>query len=714
MKLTSLIDKYSQLRLPIAKIEKHDNVTELYPPQAEAIKAGALDGKNLVLSVPTASGKTLVAELVALNHILSKRGKAVYIVPLRALASEKYEDFKTKYSDLCKIGISTGDFDSSGANLGNFDLLLLTIEKMDSLMRHQADWIKEISLVILDEIHLLDSVNRGPALEIVATQLKDLGAQILALSATIENSDELARWLNAKLVESSFRPIKLSRGVYLKGEIDFKEKEDYKLNNPSVKIDSSVLLATDIVNSKAQALVFANTRKGAESEAEKTAEHIYKILDTKEKKELFQISKKILSVLDSPTRQCQRLADCVKNGVAFHHAGLHSKQRHLIEKNFKENLIKVICATPTLAAGVNLPAKRVVIRDYKRFNTFGSEPIPVLEIHQMFGRAGRPKYDTEGEAVLIAKSDSEFNQLWDVYIEGRPEEITSKLGVEPILRMHILGIISQMQKTKNELYEFFEKTFYAFQYRDLSGLETIIDRILDQLFDWKFIDNSKDNRFKCTKLGLRVAQLYLDPLTAHTLIGLLNRESVDDLVLLTILSDTAEMRPLLSVRSSEELGIYEQFEKYDLEDEQIRAFKNAMIFFDWMDEKPDDFIFDRYNMPPGTMRSKLDIADWLLYSLAEIALILSREKLVPKVNLLRKRLKYGVKRELLPLIRIRDIGRVRARRLFNAGIKGIEDVRKAKPEVLEKLVGVKIAKKLIENLEIKSERAKIGLEKYSE
>ena len=649
-----------------------------------------------------------------MNHILQKRGKAVYIVPLRALAAEKYEEFKLKYGDICRVGISTGDFDSTGATLGNFDLLILTIEKMDSLMRHGPDWIKEISLVILDEVHLIDSIERGPALEIVATQLKDLGAQILALSATIENSDELARWLNAKLVESDFRPVKLSRGIFLKGEIDFKEKEDLKIEGHSGKIDPSVLVATDIVKRKAQALVFTNTRKGAESEAERTGKEIYPILDTKEKKELQRVAEKILGVLDRPTKQCERLAFCVKNGTAFHHAGLHAKQRHLVEKNFKENLIKVICATPTLAAGVNLPAKRVVIRDYKRFNTFGQEPIPVLEIHQMFGRAGRPKYDTEGEAVLIAKSEGEFEQLWDLYIEGRPEEITSKLGVEPILRMHILGIISQLPKSKEELYGFFEKTFYAFQYKNLEGIEQMIGRILDQLFEWEFIDSEKNDKFKCTKLGLRVAQLYIDPLTAHTLIELLEKESLDEMVLLTILSDTAEMRPLLGVRASEELEIYEEFEKYDLEDEQVRAFKNAMVFFDWMSEKADDFIFDRYNMPPGTLRTKLDTADWLLYSLAEIAQIIGRDKIVAKVNLLRKRLKYGVKGELLPLIRVREIGRVRARKLFNAGIKNIEGIRNARSEVLEKLVGVKIARKLIENLEIKREKAKVGIEKYSE
>lgn len=714
MKLTELQQKYKALENAINSIASHDKVSELYPPQEDAIKAGVLDGQNIVLSIPTASGKTLIAELAALNCILQSRKKVVYIVPLRALASEKYEEFKTKYSDFAKIGISTSEFDSSAASLGNFDLLILTIEKMDSIMRHSPQWIRDIGLAILDEVHLIDDAGRGPALEIVATQLKDMGAQILALSATIENSDELARWLDAKLVESDFRPIKLSRGIFLKGEIDFKEKQDLKLSNYSTKIEPSVLLAVDAVKNKTQALVFANTRKGAESEAERAAEQVYPVLDTKEKKELQKIAEKILNVLDTPTSQCKRLAACVQQGTAFHHAGLHARQRHFVEKHFKENLIKIICATPTLAAGVNLPAKRVVIRDYKRFGTFGQEPIPVLEIHQMFGRSGRPKYDTEGEAVLIAKSESEFEQLWDLYIDGRPEEITSKLGVEPILRMHILGIISQRPRAKENIYEFFEKTFYAFQYRSMEGLESMIDRILDQLFEWGFIDYEKNSILKCTKLGLRVAQLYIDPLTAHTLIELLQKEKIDDMVLLTILSDTAEMRPLLAVRSSEELEIYENFEKYDLEDEMLKAFKNAIIFFDWMNEITDDKIFERYNMPPGTLRTKLDIADWLLYSTAEIGKLVNREKIEPKINVLRKRLKYGVKKELMPLIRIRDIGRVRARRLFNAGIKNAEEIRNAKPDVLAKLVGQKIAQKLAENLEIKEEGEKIGLEKYSE
>jgi helicase len=361
---------------------------------------------------------------------------------------------------------------------------------------------------------------------------------------------------------------------------------------------------------------------------------------------------------------------------------------------------------------VNLPGKRVVIRDYKRYGSLGMEPIPVMEIHQMFGRAGRPKYDTEGEAILIANTLPEFENLWDHYIEGTPEPITSKLGVEPILRMHTLGLISQTPITKEQLLDFFARTFYAYKYSNLEGIENILNTILDQLFKWGFLDYDKNNRFKCTLLGTRIAQLYIDPLTAHDLIELLSKKLPDDLVLLTILSDTAEMRPLAAVRRSEELELYEQFEKLDLEEEQVRAFKNAFIFFEWMNEITDDKIYDKYNMPPGTFRNKLNITDWLLYACSEIARIQKREKIIPKVNNLRKRLKYGVKKELLPLVRVRNIGRVRARKLYNSGIKNIEAIKKTDSKTLTKLLGEKTSKKVSEQLDLKFEKEKKGLEKY--
>ncbi len=696
MKISEVAEQYPALSEAIERIVEVDNVSDLYPPQEEAINSDLLDGENLVLSVPTASGKTLVAELAMMNTVL-QGGKAIYVVPLRALASEKYSDLNEKYSKMARIGISTGDYDSKGTSLGQFDIIIVTIEKMDSLMRHSPGWLKDIKLVVLDEVHLLDSVKRGPTLEMVITKLKDLNPQFLALSATIKNSEELADWIDAKLVESDFRPVKLSKGVYVDGEVSFDSKPDLKLSN--ITLSPSITLALDIIKDGAQSLVFVNTRRSAEKEAELLSGHVYPLLSTKEKKELNKIADQILNVLERPTSQCKRLSNCVRNGTAFHHAGLHSKQRELIETYFKKNLIKAICATPTLAAGVNLPGKRVVIRDYKRYGGYGMEPIPVLEIHQMFGRAGRPKYDSEGEAILIARNIAEFEELWDHYIEGEPEPISSKLGVEPILRMHVLGLIAENPLNKEQLLNFFGKTFYAYQYGDLSRISSILDRILDSLFSWTFIDYDENEKFRTTKLGLRVAQLYLDPLTAHNLIELLSKKLPDEIVILTILSDTIEMRPLLGVRSSEELEIYDQFQKYNLNDEQINAFKNALIFYEWMNEVTDDKIFDRHNMPPGTLRTKLSIADWLLYSCSEIAKIINNQKISPKISILRKRLKYGVKRELLPLVRIKSIGRVRARKLFNTGIKNVEDIQKADPEKLEKLLGKKIARKILENVE---------------
>lgn len=198
-------------------------IAELRPAQSKSIKKGLLEGKNLLVCTPTASGKTLVAELAALKSIIEGRGKAVYIVPLKALASEKYRDFKRKYSHIAKIALSMGDIDSAEPFLADFDLIVATSEKFDSLIRHNAAWIAGIATVVVDEIHLLNDPERGPTLEILLTILKGLlkNAQIIALSATIGNAAELAEWLNAELVVDDWRPVKLHKGVYLDGEIEF-------------------------------------------------------------------------------------------------------------------------------------------------------------------------------------------------------------------------------------------------------------------------------------------------------------------------------------------------------------------------------------------------------------------------------------------------------------------------------------------------------------
>lgn len=198
-------------------------ITKLRPAQEKSIKKGLLEGRNLLVCTPTASGKTLIAELAALKSILEGKGKAVYIVPLKALASEKYRNFKKKYGNIVKVALSIGDIDRSDPYIAEYDLIITTSEKLDSLIRHHSPWISSVKTIIVDEIHLLNDAERGPTLEILLTILKHLlkNSQIIGLSATIGNAEELAEWLQADLVVDDWRPVKLHKGIYYDGKIEF-------------------------------------------------------------------------------------------------------------------------------------------------------------------------------------------------------------------------------------------------------------------------------------------------------------------------------------------------------------------------------------------------------------------------------------------------------------------------------------------------------------
>ena len=213
----------SELNPKFYSVLNKEGIEELRPCQEKAIKAGLLDRKNLLVCTPTASGKTLIAELAGIKSILEREGKMVYVVPLRSLANEKFKEFKRKYEGMCRIAMSIGDIDSSDPYLQDYDLIITTAEKFDSLIRHHAMWLDQIATVVFDEIHLLNDVSRGPTVEILITILKQLlkNVQILALSATIGNPKELAEWLEAKLIIDNWRPVELEKGIYFNNEVEF-------------------------------------------------------------------------------------------------------------------------------------------------------------------------------------------------------------------------------------------------------------------------------------------------------------------------------------------------------------------------------------------------------------------------------------------------------------------------------------------------------------
>lgn len=478
--------------------------------------------------------------------------------------------------------------------------------------------------------------------------------------------------------------------------------------------DNSVInIALDTINLGKQALVFVNTKRSSE----KTAEEISKKIKS-DNNDLGILANSALNSLSRPTKQCERLAFCLKKGIAFHHAGLVSKQRELIEDNFRNGAIKIICATPTLAFGLDLPAFRSIIKDLKRYGPRGLSWIPVLEYLQQAGRAGRPKYDKFGEAIVIASTESEKNEIIEKYIQGQPEDIYSKLAVEPVLRIYLLSLISaNFTRTNEQIMNFFGKTFWAFQFKDMEKLGSIISKMLNLLEEWEFI-NKKKEEFKnadeienedinATIMGKRVAELYIDPLTAFSLIKCMRNASdkrINEFSFFQSICNTLEMRPLLRVGVKENEKIQEQLLKYEdfllteepsmyepEYDDFLYSIKTALMFNDWVNEKDEEFLLEEYNIRPGELKVKLDIAEWLLYASEEICRILHYQSLIRDITKLRLRMKYGVKEELLPLLKFEQIGRVRARKLFRNKIKDIKDVKKSDLGKLVHILGEKVA-----------------------
>jgi len=516
---------------------------ELRPCQEKAINQGLLDGKNMVVASPTASGKTLVAEIAAINSILETGSKSIYLVPLKSLAFEKYTEFKEKYEKLgIRVALAIGDLDGKDPWLANFDLIIGTAEKFDSLIRHDAKWVSQIKVAVFDEIHMLNDYGRGPTLEILITLLKVIlpQLQIIALSATIGNPRELASWLNAELISDSWRPVKLYQGVFFADEIDYfnerkKEPVIETISDPTLKF------AAKLLKEGKQALVFCPTKRIAES----TAIKIAALLKTKP---LALEARKALKALSRPTRQCEKLAVVIEKGIAFHHAGLVNKQKTLIENLFRNQQVKIICCTPTLAMGLNMPADVTLMKSLKRFSgKFGSTWIPVLEYHQMTGRAGRPGKSLEGLAISLARTEHEKKEIYKKFILGQPEEIVSKLSVIPTLRTSLLGLVaSGFITNKNEMTNLFKKSFYGFQYGNDWTFEDKLLDILETLKLYGFV-KLEGETIRPTLLGKRISELYIDPETAYKIIKSIQKEQeTTDFAFLQVISNSLEMEPLLN------------------------------------------------------------------------------------------------------------------------------------------------------------------------
>ena len=498
----------AQLPLPVAVLDMVRDewgIERLHPPQAKAMPA-ALAGDHLLLAIPTASGKSLVAYLAMLRRLLVDEPgtRAVYIVPLKALASEKVDELSPIKTALgLRIGLASGDRDGETRRIKDADILVCTSEKLDSMLRQDAGVLDDVSTVTVDELHLMDDPGRGPTLEMNLARVRHLHpeTQLIGLSATVGNAPQIAEWLGATLITSTWRPVRLEYGTLVGLHVEpravLSPDGDDEPPRPPRTLDGiqsdplrGVLL--DVRAQGGQLLTFVASRRAAQSVARKLADKLRARLADEEPDRLAR-----LATLADTLRRGEEasdlgdlLASAATGGVAFHHAGLTARQRSLIERAFRDRLLLGLAATPTLAAGVNLPARRVVVRDLKRFADGVSDWLPTMEVQQMLGRAGRPRHDDLGEAWIVCKHDDEAELASERYLLGDPEPVCSRLALEPPMRMHLLAAIATGGLEHREsIRHFFAETFLGHT-QPAERLDDTIDRMLQWLIVEEFIERA--------------------------------------------------------------------------------------------------------------------------------------------------------------------------------------------------------------------------------
>lgn len=443
----------------ILKVLEKEGVNRFSNIQKLAIKAGVFKGGNLLLVSPSASGKTLIGELACVNTVLKNKGKAVFLVPLKAIAHEKYGDFKRRYDDLgVKIGISTGDFYTFAEDLENVDIMILTYERFCSLLRLNPLFLKDIRLIVIDEIQNLSEEQRGSRLENIIMRLRNFeNLQLLALSGTIGNPEQLARWLNCKLIISKSRPVPLDTFILT--------AED---KNEAIR-----KLVTAFLRKKCQILIFVSRRRDAESLAVKLSNLTRPFIKVDEISEMnLMISSNLRNEKNMLTSKIVKLA---LNGVSFHHAGLSMTTRSLVEEAFKKGLIKVLVCTTTLSTGINFPAHIVILRDlliakldYENFNI---DEININKIFQILGRAGRPTYGEKGYSIILVHNENEKNifqqKIFNIengkYIP-KFEPVASRLSESGLDEALLISIYENPGISEEEITEFFRKSFWCFQH----------------------------------------------------------------------------------------------------------------------------------------------------------------------------------------------------------------------------------------------------------
>lgn len=636
-------------------------IKEFNPAQKAVIESGYLEDKsNYIISIPTASGKTVLGILPALKTVLNG-GKAVYAAPLLSIQNEKVKEFKAFEEHGIKVG----------KHPSNSDLSVMVFESFDALTRFSWNVLREVDTLIIDEFHMIGEYSRGPTLESAITRAKLINPslRIIALSATLKNIDEIEQWLDGKTVEHNYRPVPLNKEVL-----------DAEMFNTKNKNDVIVKIVEKAIEDNSQALSFVSTRRFTESLATYVAKKIDKKTTKEQKQKFKQVADKLLEVPKKkgslPTTTCLKLAEAAEKGVVFHHAGLFNEQKEIIEDEFRNGNILMITATPSLMYGVNLPSKYVVIRDHTRWTSNGPASIPVFDYEQMSGRAGRPQYDDVGYSYLVAKTMDEAFDLEARYVNGEIELTNSKLidNKDAIYKQIIAQIASSLSKNLDDLNDFFGKTLYGFQMKNNPSMSMFaqdslnweLESALEFLLQNGIIRATPEG-LKTTDFGNLIAKSNYAVETAVKIKEYVSTmEKLNPAEMIYALAETPDL-PLISFKGRKskdpvrdklsECGLF----AVDIGNPEA----TAVSLIEWIDERNEYEIENAYNVYSASTRRSAYEASRLVKFAKNTLEVLGNYSNLKDMDYLSARLYYGVKEDIIPLVvGVKRLGRKRARLLM--------------------------------------------------
>lgn len=665
-------------------------IKKFNPAQKAVIESGYLEDKsNYIISIPTASGKTVLGILPALKTILNG-GKAIYAAPLLSIQNEKVKEFKAFEEHGIKVG----------KHPSNSDLSVMVFESFDALTRFSWNVLREVDTLIIDEFHMIGEYSRGPTLESAITRAKIINPslRIIALSATLKNIDEIEQWLDGKTVEHNYRPVPLNKEVL-----------DAEMFNTKNKNDVIVKIVEKAIEDNSQALSFVSTRRFTESLATYVAKKIDKKTTKEQKQKFKQVADKLLEVPKKkgslPTTTCLKLAEAAEKGVVFHHAGLFNEQKEIIEDEFRKGNILMITATPSLMYGVNLPSKYVVIRDHTRWTSNGPASIPVFDYEQMSGRAGRPQYDDVGYSYLVAKTMDEAFDLEARYVNGEIELTNSKLidNKDAIYKQIIAQIASSLSKNLDDLNDFFGKTLYGFQMKNnlsmsmfaQDSLNWELESALEFLLQNGIIRATPEG-LKTTDFGNLIAKSNYAVETAVKIKEYVSTmEKLNPAEMIYALAETPDL-PLISFKGRKskdpvrdklsECGLF----AVDIGNPEA----TAVSLIEWIDERNEYEIENAYNVYSASTRRSAYEASRLVKFAKNTLEVLGNYSNLKDMDYLSARLYYGVKEDIIPLIvGVKRLGRKRARLLMKtfgdnlseASEKDLQKVEGIGPKLADKV-----------------------------